>query len=433
MAKKQKLKFDKREAKSAKKIRENSAKGSGFGNMLWIKADDSKLVRILAEPNKWLEYNYVGLELNDNGDKMPYRKLPTFDGYAEAFPGTAALRVRTSYAIPVVEIDESGKLGDRVMFYEPGQKVLNSLLNRFDRRKTLTDCDLEIIREGSGMTTTYDLNWEDKKKRPAAEKLLSKIPDLDEDLLRMVTEAEQEFFKTDEDDEDEAPKKKGKKSKAAKKRQMRDEEEDDEDEDSDDEEEDEEPEDDDEDESEDDDESDDEDDDDEEEEDDDEEDDDEDDDSLPSASDIEDLDFKGLKALAEKHGVKVKAGSKSAGFRKALLAWLEEQDESDDDDDDGDEGDGDDDGEDRVDSTFIMSNIDEDAFTVDLEDADGNEYETVYLDRGRDDVTSYKEGAKYKFVIELDEQEDWVAVTQPEAVAKKGGKKPGKKGKGKSK
>lgn len=446
------MKFQKGSAKSVKNIKQKKDKGGGFGNMLWIKKDSSKTVRIIAEPKGWIEYNYVGLENNADGDKMNYRKLPCYEGYGDDFPGADALRVRTMFAVPVVEIDEDGKPGDRVMFYEPGAKVLDSLLNRFERRKTLTDCDVEIIREGSGKNgTTYDLYWEDPKKRAKLiEQMSEKVPDIDEDFVRMVQEASQEFNKDapeggSEEDEDDEPKKgkKAKKSKAAKKRAMRDEEEDDEEEadDEDEESEEEDAEDDDAEEGDDDEEADDEED--EESEEDDEEGDDEDEEGeLPTEDEIDDMAFKDLKAFANENDVEVPSGAKSAGYKKAIKAWLEEQSEGD--DEEGDEDDeGDEEGEERVESTFVLSNIDDTAFTLDLEDADGNEYETVYLDRERDAdlVGKMKDGAKYKFVIELDEQEDWVAVTQPEplakpkkAAAKKGGKKaPAKKGKGKSK
>ena len=418
---KTKMKFSKGSAKSAKNIKQNMSKGGGFGNMLWIKADSSKTVRIIAEPKDWIEYGYVGLENNADGDKMQFRKLPTYAGYEDDFAGSGALRVRTAYAIPVIEIDEDGKPGDRVMFYEPGQKLLDSLLNRFERRKSLTDCDVEIIREGSGKTTSYDLYWSDPKKRA---KLIEKaeIPDIDEDLVRMVKEASAEFNKDggeDEDDEPKSKKSKAKKSKASKKRAMVDEDEDDEEEadepDEDEEEEADEDED-------------------SEEESDDEEGDDEDDEEgdeeeseLPTEDEVKAMEFKELKAFATENEVEVKNGSKSKGYRDAILAWLEEQSEGDEDgdeDEEGDEDEGDDEaGEERVEDTFTMTNIDTTAFTVDLEDSEGNEYETVYLDRERDKVGSYKNKAKYKLVIELDDQEDWVAVTSPAAVKKPAAKK----------
>lgn len=79
---------------------------------------------------------------------------------------------------------------------------------------------------------------------------------------------------------------------------------------------------------------------DEEDEDDDEEEDDEEDedeDGVPSEDDINAMNIKALKALAEEHDVDVKAGSKSPGYRKALIEALHSGEEDDDDEDDDDE------------------------------------------------------------------------------------------------
>ncbi len=67
---------------------------------------------------------------------------------------------------------------------------------------------------------------------------------------------------------------------------------------------------------------------------------DEEDDELPSEDDINAMAIKELKALAKEHDVDVKEGSKSPGYRKALIEALhsgEEDDEEEDDDDDEEE------------------------------------------------------------------------------------------------
>lgn len=93
------------------------------------------------------------------------------------------------------------------------------------------------------------------------------------------------------------------------------------------------------------------------------------------------------------------------------------QDESDEDaDDDAVDG--------EVGGEFVVYNIDTDAFTVDLEAADETVYETVYLDRNRDDIEALVEDGKYSMTIFMDEDGDWIASTTPQAVkAKKTAKK----------
>jgi hypothetical protein len=404
---KQKMKFKAGKAKSTKKIKENSKKGANYGNMLWVAADTSKTVRMLVEPKDWEEYQFVVVEKTDDGKNLGFKgKLPLFDGVEDTVPEAGRMNGRVAYAIPVVVI-EDGKPQDRVMYWEPGKKMLNELLTIFEKRKTLTDRDVEIIREGSGRDTTYTLYWDDPKKRSKVLAMLSDAPDFADELVTMVNDF-MGLYDADgdgEDDEDERPSKKSKskKSKAAKKRQMEDDEDDDEDDDDDTSEEDD-----------DDDESDDDDDDADGDDDEDDEDGDDEDDEI----DLDAMDFDELKALAKKLGVEVKKGTKTSGYKKALAAHLEAQGEDDDEaDDDDDEDEGDDLGS-KVTGTFTVTDIDADAFTVDLEDAEGNTLETVYLDRSRDDIDEIAEGSKYTATVEKDEDDDWTLVTPLKAAGK---------------
>ena len=62
----------------------------------------------------------------------------------------------------------------------------------------------------------------------------------------------------------------------------------------------------------------------------------------------------------------------------------------------------------EVTGRFTITDVDEAAYTIDAEDADGNEYETIYLDRNDQDVDDLSEGKKYDMTIYLDEEDDWI-------------------------
>lgn len=230
-----KMKFKAGKAKNAKKVKENLKKGANYGNMLWITADSSKTVRMLVEPKDWDEYQYVVVEKTDDGKNLGFKgKLPLFEGVEEQVPEAGRLNPRIGYVIPVVVI-EDGKPQDRIMFWEPGKKMLNELLTVFDKRKTLTDRDVEIIREGSGRDTTYTLFWDDKKGRKSVLGMLEKdgapefVPD---EVITMVNDFMSLYAAdgdaVDDDDDDEPKAKKKGKSAAAKKRAMADDDDDDE-------------------------------------------------------------------------------------------------------------------------------------------------------------------------------------------------------------
>lgn len=354
MAKARTLKFDTRKAGSAKKIKADLKKqGGDFGRMLWIKADDSKIVRILAEPKDWEDYGYVVVEETDDGKKIGFRgKLPAYgeskpgakDSYADEVPEARELNVRRQFVIPVAVIDsETGKVQEQngIMFWAPGKKIMNDVLNHFDRRKTVTDRDLEIVREGSGREgTTYTVLWDDPKKRT---KLLNEaeIPDFSEELVRMVGDF-MKLYSDDEDaDEDEAPaKSKGKAepSNAKRKAAMEEPEEDDEPEDEPDEE--------------------------------------------PEPDEDDESDDES------------------------------DEDEGDEDDEDESEATEPDEDVDDVKGVFTVSNIDVRAGTVDLADGDGVAYTVVYLDSEDEnqDVSKLQDGKRYTMRIKKDEDDDWVAV-----------------------
>lgn len=232
-----KMKFKAGKAKNTKKVKENLKKGANYGRMMWVAADTSKVVRMLVEPKDWEEYSFYVVEKTDDGKNLGFRgKVPEYDGIEDAVPETGRLNPRIGYVIPVVVI-EDGKPQDRVMFWEPGKKMLNELLTIFEKRKTLTDRDVEIIREGSGRDTTYTLYWDDPKKATLTKAL--KIAEKDgaeftEELVSMVKDFEALYAADgdgeEEEDEPKAKKAKGK-SAAAKKRAMVDDEEDEDDED----------------------------------------------------------------------------------------------------------------------------------------------------------------------------------------------------------
>lgn len=78
----------------------------------------------------------------------------------------------------------------------------------------------------------------------------------------------------------------------------------------------------------------------------------------------------------------------------------------------------------EVSGNFVVTNVDVDAYTIDLTAKNGTVYETVYLDRNRDTIESIKEDATYKVTIFTDDDGDWIASTSPKEVkAKKAAKR----------
>jgi hypothetical protein len=374
------LKFEKSKAGSADAIREETSRGTGFGNMLWIKDGDSKTIRILAEPKDWEKYRFVRYEeLKAKG------KLPTYAGWESDYPEVAESvgNPRTAHVIPVATVDDKGKL-DRFYFWEPSNKILKDLLAHYDRRKTVMDRDWDIVREGKNLDTTYTLIPDDpsdhsKKEYGSIEEL-----DFDDELVRMVEEfaaAHAKFTGEEpEEDEDERPAKK----KPSKKGRVV--------EDDDDPEEEEEPE---------------------------EEPEEEGDDD--GEIDLDELDFDELKALAKKLKVKVKAGSKSAGYRKALAAHFEaeaeENEEEEEEESDGDDGSSAG-GEDGLSGQFVITDIDLRAFTATLVDKEGEARE-VYFDRQKHDLDELEDDQKIEVTIEVDPDEDWIVTSDIELVKAK--------------
>lgn len=87
-------------------------------------------------------------------------------------------------------------------------------------------------------------------------------------------------------------------------------------------------------------------------------------------------------------------------------------------DDDDDEEDADPDDQ-TVTGTFTVSDVDVDTFTVDLVSDTGRTFETVYLDKSRDDIDAVTEGGTYTLTIVMDDDGDWIASTEPVAVKAK--------------
>jgi len=197
------------------------------GRMLFMKKDQKELVvRILAEPKDWPEFSTVslkGMTLNDGREMGFDAVFPLFEGYTEVVPEAAGGYVKEQYAIPVVVINEKGKVDKErgVLFYEPKRDTLHFLLSQFGRRKTLTDRDFIIERTGQGMQTKYLTSSDDPQERADAEKLAkawlkSGDPDFADELVRMIERfMDRNYDISDDDDAEEAkPKKKATRNKA---------------------------------------------------------------------------------------------------------------------------------------------------------------------------------------------------------------------------
>lgn len=327
-----KFSFKTTKAKSAEAIKESSSRGGMQGRALWVPKDGEVTFRIIAEPKDWYQYSYIVVEDTDDGRELGFRgKMPIFEGMEEMVPESSNYRERVSYQIPVIAIDsetDEPKFDGKVLLYEPVKKVLNDLLEHHKRKRTLTDRDYTVVREGTGRNTTYTTLPEDKTDRKV-KSIFSTWQDEAEDVLASELERNLRMF------------------------------------------------------------------------------------------------FKAYDPDAVEEAAEEQPAKKATKKRKRTLEVEESVEDTDDEDEDDVEDADDEDVEgDESESTFVVSDIDTKTWTADFTDTEsGKVFESVYLDRNRDEVEELIEGGSYEFVITIDEDGDNVAATAPVLVKKPAAKK----------
>lgn len=190
---------------SMKQLKQDLKKGGGGDEwLLRVAADDEKTVRLLTEPDGWVDYreHFVqehGFFPCDTNDCV---------GCDDGNKSTV------KYAIAVLDVDE-----DRVRIMSVGKTTADALYKNYDKRHTLLDRDYTIQRTGSGKDdTSYTVLPEDKQRRNLSRYDIPSQEDIIVILERMVPGNNTE---TDEDDEEDLnerlPSRRGAPRKAAKK------------------------------------------------------------------------------------------------------------------------------------------------------------------------------------------------------------------------
>jgi hypothetical protein len=147
--------------------------GSNKGKLLIIKEDASARVRFLQEPEEW----HVFYERFVDGSFVP---VVGENDPLDAHPDERVRRVSLRHMVNVLN-KETGK----VQLLKMNQDLTNRALLKHQRFKTLLDRDYEIMREGSGLQTAYNLEQEDPEPLDLA-RFKDKLIDMEEYLLQAV-------------------------------------------------------------------------------------------------------------------------------------------------------------------------------------------------------------------------------------------------------
>jgi len=184
MADKGKVKIPMQTGLSVKALKDrlNNSSGGGGGRkdfkMLMLGDGDTATVRFLDEPEKWVLFGEHFVQgkgfvpcLGEDGGCGPCE-----DGMNPSERGLVNVYV---YEVERQERKVKGKKYDakieepkRVLLLKMNNGLRASVIVRSERRKTVTDREVAITREGGGTDTEYVLDWSDSKS--AAPKISSK-------------------------------------------------------------------------------------------------------------------------------------------------------------------------------------------------------------------------------------------------------------------
>lgn len=128
--------------KSVKALKESVKKGGDYA-LKRIPANDSMTVRFLEEPDQWFQYK-------EYYDKEAQGYFPDFEGLDPDLVRDLD-RPSKRYLAPVVDVMEN-----KPYALVLPTSLVTSLLKRFEKYNTMLDRDYELIKEGEGLSTTYD-------------------------------------------------------------------------------------------------------------------------------------------------------------------------------------------------------------------------------------------------------------------------------------
>ena len=137
------LKIKGGQVKSAAALKKSLKKGGGGANyMKRVPKDDSITVRFLTEPEEWFEY----LEYFSEEDKF----FPAVEGMDPEF--VADLNPPSKrWLAPAVDVSDNS-----VVPIVLPKSLVQSIMKKYEKYKTVLDRDYELTREGEGFDTSYE-------------------------------------------------------------------------------------------------------------------------------------------------------------------------------------------------------------------------------------------------------------------------------------
>jgi len=176
-----------RKMRSISDVRKSSKSGGGSGFIKYISAD-GVTVRFLTEPDEWWGYE-------EHYDEAAQRAYPCTEGDC---PGCkAGVRGTMRYLAPAVNREDDG-----VLILKIPKTLASDMVSKYDRRKTITDRDYFLYKEGTGKNDTRYKVDDEEKTRFNADKY--KLPDIEAALMEMWNSVNGDDIDAD-DDEDERP------------------------------------------------------------------------------------------------------------------------------------------------------------------------------------------------------------------------------------
>lgn len=175
-------------ADSIDALRRSASAGgrSGRSAQLFLKSDSSVKVRFLQEPTEGF------MQFLEHYDEERKAFVPAIDDDPlDNHPNERTRRASKRWLANVLNVEDG-----RVSIVKLNQDQVNRLLSRYARYGTLLDRNYELIRNGSGRDSRYDVDSDDPTQMDVS-RFSDRIHDLTEYLLGEVDEYHQTTYQAD--------------------------------------------------------------------------------------------------------------------------------------------------------------------------------------------------------------------------------------------
>lgn len=162
---------------TVEKLKRHLASGGGGGGkykMLFLKSDEAVKVRLLQDPDQFMVY----FEHYD-GEKKAFVPAIENDPLA-THPNDRIKRASERFLVNVLNMDNG-----QVQLLKMNKELSNRFMMRFSKNGTLLDRHYEIMRTGSGLDTTYEIEAGQPTDLDLSQ-FKNKIIDMEEYLLEQV-------------------------------------------------------------------------------------------------------------------------------------------------------------------------------------------------------------------------------------------------------